>query len=213
MMGYKHGRQACAVWVCLGLFLTFASLTFTGCDDDGDGMVLCLQPSYTPADLETDANLTGSWTTEDGELKMSFEEAQGKAYKLVVTETEGTQVKSGAFEVRLVRLGSSWFLDFLPDGNDSGGVFYQLHFLRAHSVARIDLTSDKLKLAFLNEAWLKKNIEEQTLDTPHREADGTLLLTGSTSDLQHLLDLHSSDDAAFSDEAALTRQEQGKDSE
>jgi len=188
---------------CLGGTLT------GGCDGESNGLVLSLQPSYASTDLQTDKDLTGTWITEDGDLKMRFEEEEDKVYKLTEIEIDGQIERSGSFDVHLIRLGSSWFADFLPTGDiPADSAFAQMHFLRAHTIARVDLSHDDLGLAFLSDTWLKKKIKEQTVDIPHREIEGTLLLTGTTEEFQDLIYLHSDDDAAFAEEINFHRQEE-----
>ena len=77
-----------------------------------NGFALSLQPFYTPPDLEVDQGLVGSWTTQEGDLTFSFEQGEGKEYKIVVKETGGGRESSAQFEGHLVRLGAPSFVDF-----------------------------------------------------------------------------------------------------
>jgi len=177
-----------------------------GCDG-GAGFALSLQPFYTPVDLETDQALAGAWTTKEGDVTFSFEQMKGKEYKLVVKEREGEKETNSQFEAHLVRLGSNLFLDFLPNGASEGSEFYQMHLFRAHSIARIELSRDTLQMAFLDGSWLKKKIDEKSVDISHERMDGTLLLTGATEEVQDLVFLHSNDSEAFPEPITLIRPE------
>jgi hypothetical protein len=106
-----------------------------------------------------------------------------------------------------VRLGALWFIDFLPNSKVGGGEFYKMHLFRAHSIARIELSQDTLEMAFFDSTWLQKQIDEKAVDISHQKTDGTLLLTGTTEEVQQLLFLHGNDDGAFPDPTTLTRQE------
>ncbi len=191
----------------LAAILVFSGLTFGGCDDGDSGLVLSLQPSFTDADLEMDPELVGAWTTDDCSLQMTFTQSEKRTYKLVVTESDSSDRKSGEFEAHLVRLGSDWFLDILPTGELPASEFLQMHLLRAHSIARLELRQDSVHLAFLSGSWLKKQIKRQIVDVSYQESQGALLLTGTTDEIQSLIHFHSDDAGAFSDEAQLNRQE------
>ena len=64
-----------------------------------------------------------------------------------------------------------------------------------------------MHIAFFSANWLKVRIEEKSIDTPHEKADGSLLLTGTTEEVQELVFLHADDEGAFSDPLTLERQE------
>jgi hypothetical protein len=197
----------------VGLFvatLFFGCFAFNGCSDGDFGLVLSLQPSFTDADLEMDPELVGNWMTDDCSLQMTFTESEKSTYKLVVTESDAGDQKSGEFEAHLVRLGSDWFLDILPTGQLPASEFLQMHLLRAHSIARLELHQDSINLAFLSGSWLKKQIKQQIVDVSYQEAQGALLLTGTTDEIQSLIHFHSDDVGAFSDETQLNRQEEAQ---
>lgn len=97
----------------LGFVAALGSLVVGGCDG-GNEFALSLQPFFAPADLETDQALPGVWATKEGDVTFTFEQGEGKEYKLVVKETDGGEGTTSEFEAHLVRLGSCMFLDFLP---------------------------------------------------------------------------------------------------
>ena len=190
----------------LGFVAALGSLTIGGCDA-GSGFALSLQPFYTPADLEVDHALSGAWTTNEGDITFSFEQGEGKEYRVVVKETDGGRETTSEFEAHLVRLGSCMFIDFLPGGGAGGSEFYQMHLFRAHSIARIELSWDTLQMAFFDGTWLRKKIDEKSVDVAHEQTDGTLLLTDTTEEVQDLVFLHSNDSEAFPEPITLTRPE------
>ena len=193
--------------LCLAFALAAASVLLSGCDAPDSVFVLSLQPSYTSADLQTDQGLEGSWTVTDGDVTFCFEPGEHKEYKVTVKETDGGRVATAEFEVHLIRVGAFWFLDFLPNTEPGSSEFYQMHLFRAHSIARIDLARDTLQMAFFNATWLQKEIDAKSVDASYKKTDGTLLLTGTTEEVQDLLFLHGNDDTAFSDPITLTRPE------
>ena len=189
----------------IGMALVLVSVAASGCDDSGNPFAVSLQPFYTKVDLEADPGLIGTWRDKEGEVSFSFEAGAEKEYTLVVKEREGEQEMSGAFEVHLLRLGGSWFIDFFPKNNIGGDAFYRVHFLRGHSIARVELGQDSMQMAFLSASWLSARIEEKSIDTPHEKADETLLLTGTTEEVQELAYFYANDEKAFADPLSLER--------
>lgn len=190
----------------LAIVLVVGILMISGCDDGG-GFVLSLQPFYTPADLESDQALLGAWTTPEGDVTLNFEQGERQKYRVVVKEKDEGRESSAEFEAHLLRLGAIWFIDFLPNGKTGGSEFYQMHLLRAHSIARIELSQGTLQMAFFDATWLQKKIDEKAVDGSHQKIDGMLLLTGATEEVQDLLFQYGNDDGAFPDPMTLTRQE------
>jgi hypothetical protein len=199
----RHGSRPSRLF--LGIFLIWGAFGIGGCDDTS-GFALSLQPTYTQADLDSDAGLNGSWTTEDRDLTFVFEPTEGKVYKLVVKELDDGQETSAEFEAHLMHLGAFFFVDILPSNAPPGISFYQMHVLRAHSIARIEVTRDTLKLAFFDASWLQKQIDEKTIDTSYQKSDGMLLLTGTTEEVQDLLFLHANEEGAFGKPVILNHQ-------
>lgn len=58
MTMHRSNRSRTSV-LYLAIVLAVGSLMMSGCDDGG-GFVLSLEPSYTPADLESDQALVGA---------------------------------------------------------------------------------------------------------------------------------------------------------
>jgi hypothetical protein len=186
--------------------LALVILVLTGCDDVGNPFATSVQPFYTETDLETDPLLAGCWSEKGEGVSFTFEEEKQKGYHVLVREIGDGEELSGKFEARLLRLGADWFLDFFPENSSEGDDFYRMHFLRAHSIARLEIREDSLQMAFLSSSWLKKKIEEKSVDTPHEQAAESLLLTGTTQELQDLVFFHGNDEEAFSETVLLSRQ-------
>jgi hypothetical protein len=205
MVSNKRPRSI-LVACSLTLLLFFATFASNGCEGDDAPWVLSLQPYFTDSDLEWDPELVGTWLSDDSSFKMTFTEGEKRAYKLLVVESDSGDQKSGQFEAHLLRLGSDWFLDLFPTGQLPSTEFIEMHLLRAHSTARLELHQDSIQLSFLSGAWLKKQLKQQIVDLPYQETQGMLLLTGTTEDVQSFIYFHA-DDGAFSDEGRLFRQE------
>jgi len=191
-------------WV-FGVAVALAGFAAAGCDDAGNPFVVSLSPFYSKTDLQTDPRLSGTWQDEEGDVSFTFEAGTEKEYTLIVKEREGEQQTSGEFEAHLLRLGGSWFIDFFPKSNSGEDEFHRVHFFRGHSIARVELGQDSMQMAFLSASWLRERIEEKSIDTPSVKADGSLLLTGTTEEVQELTDLYANDEKAFADPLCLER--------
>jgi hypothetical protein len=189
--------------------LVFSSLALTACDDSGSaGLALSLKPFYTDADLDSDAALPGIWTdTEDG-LIFTFAAPEARVYKLTVKETDGDHISSADFDAHLVHFGGYWFLDIIPKDGPAGGPFYQMHLIRAHSIAQIDPSRDSMKMSFFDATWLQKQIDAGTADVSSQKVEGTLLLTGPCEEVRDLVYRASHEDGGFANPITLDRQEE-----
>lgn len=204
MMKEKCGQPRRGWWA-VGMALALVSVGAAGCDDSGNPFVVSLQPFYTKVDLETDPGLIGTWRDKEGDVSFTFEAGTEKEYTLVVKEREGEQETSGEFEAHLMRLGGWWFIDLFPQNYSGGDEFYRVHFFRGHSIARVELGQDSMQMAFFSASWLSARIEEKNIDTPHEKADGSLLLTGTTEEVQELAYFYGNDEKAFADPLSLER--------
>ena len=186
------------------------SIVATGCDSDGSPFITSLQPFYTQLDLEPDSRLNGMWSNKEGDVTFSFEERkeEGKAkeYKLVVMERDGEQEMSGEFEARVVRLGAFDFMDIYPQSSKEGNEFYRAHFTRAHTIARVEISQNSIQMAFLSARWLKAKMDEKSVDIGYVKVEDTLMLTGTTEEVQEVVFSHANDDGAFADSVLLEKQ-------
>lgn len=194
------------IWiVCMAVALV--SLLQAGCEDGGSEFAVSLRPFYSEADLQSDPLLAGTWRDKEGDVTFTFEQSAEKEYKLVVKEKEGEKESAGEFEAHLVRLGGNLFLDFFPKSLHEGDDFYRVHFVRGHSIARIEIGLDSSEMTFLSASWLKRKIEEKSIDTPHEKVDGSLVLTGTVEEVQDIVFLHAEEEGAFSEPLTLERQQ------
>ena len=77
---------------------------------------------------------------------------------------------------------------------------------RAHTIARVEISQDSIQMAFLSARWLKAKLDEESVDTPCVKVDDTLMLTGTTEEVQELVFSHANDDGAFADSGLLEKQ-------
>lgn len=204
----RKGIPTRLISVVFVVAILFISLLASGCEDGGSPFVLSIHPLYTKLDLDFEPALLGNWVDDQGDASFIFEKSAELEYKLTVIERDGQQESNAEFEAHLVRLGGADFLDIYPKSLEGGSEFYRAHLIPAHTIARLTVETDKVSLAFLSADWLKKRIEDKSVDAAHESAAGTLILTCATDDLRHLVDLYANDGAAFPDPFDLQQTEE-----
>lgn len=168
------------ILVALGIALLLASC------------VQSLHPLYTEKDLIFEPALVGTWESEGGNLWI-FLKSDEKSYDLVYTEKE-TPAK---FSAHLVKLGNYRFLDLYPMSVDLKNDLQQASILYTHTIFRVWLEKDTLRLAILEHDWLKKMVDEKKVSVKHEVVDKRVVLTASTGELQQFILAHADNPEAF----------------
>lgn len=174
------------------------SLMLTGC-------VPSLNPLYTEKDLVFDPALVGVWAEQDDSPETwAFEKTGEKEYKLVYTESG----KAGEFQVHLLKLGNTLYLDFFPESDglkdSKRNDFYLSHFVPGHMFAKVTQIEPSLRMALVNPEWLKKLLEKNPKAIDHQPiGEDRIVLTASTKDLQKFVVANVNE--AFGDPATLKR--------
>jgi len=183
-----------------------------------------LHPFYTAKDLVFDPALVGSWEQQQAEgeapraeppqawtFKQS--ESEAKAYDLTVSVKD----HSASFSAHLAKFGDALFLDLLPnelqipefkpeaeesespEEEAGAGVtaLYIFHYVPAHSVWRVRLDGNELRLNDLDGGWVAEQVRERTLGLRCEDVSGTPVLTASPEELRKFLLKHRRDDKAF----------------
>ena len=172
---------------------------------------LSLHPFYTDETTVFDPKLLGVWVAKDSEetITFRFKKWSAQTYRLRVTQGKTT---SKALEVHLVKLGKGVFLDMFPEaeeGEKPEPTLHDFHLIPAHSLWRIRMERDRMRLAMLDPDWLDKAIKHEVA-LKHEELEGWLVLTAPTADLQAFIAKHATDKEAFADAFELRRQTAGK---
>ena len=66
-----------------------------------------------------------------------------------------------------------------------------------HAFLRLSLEGDSLGISYLDDSWLKENIENDKIRIKHELVDDDILLTASTKELQQLVVNCAEDKEAF----------------
>ena len=180
------------------LALGVAAWSLTGCDDEDSACVVsAVHPFYTPQDLDSDGAIVGAWKYQD-EVTFVFTPGDNNILNVTVEEeVEPEKRFTSRFEGHLFRLGPDSFLDLYPASVPEGSEFYLLHFFRCHTVAKVDLSADRLEMKFVSAAWLSRQIKAGTVSTSYAKSGGVLLLTATTEEMQELLSLNASGEETF----------------
>ena len=170
------------------------------------GCIPSLHPLYTDQDLVFEPRLVGTWVGEDEDDTWVFEKSGEKQYELTFTE-DGVPAK---FEVHLVNLGGSLFMDFYPQEldieADTDNEFYWLHWIPAHTFARVSIEEDVLRMEMLDADWVDTSLAEGEVKIKHERVNDNIVLTASTKKLQPFMLECTEDEDAFADPTEMKRQ-------
>jgi len=182
--------------------------------------VVSLHPFFTEESVVFDQALVGTWTLE--KQAMTFKQAYENAYTLICTDEEGERCE---LEACLARVGNFLFLDVYPKEIEdcSNGLL-----VPAHSVMRVWIEGDVLRVAGLNYEWVRSMIDEKKLEIAHEylptravstppgkdsasfkweeKPDNPILLTASSKNLQDLCLKYGDDKEAFAEPGEFHRQ-------
>jgi hypothetical protein len=172
------------------------------------GCVPSWNPLYAEKDLIIDPKLAETWKDSDGKETWVFRRADGNAYQLAHTDSDG---KTAKFDARLLKIQERTFLDLYV--TDLGGKrleecnsLAQTMVVPAHLFLRVDEIGDSLKLAVPNPTWLKEHLEKNPTAIAHRKVDDNIILAAETKDLQAFVSEHAEGEALFGEAFALKRQ-------
>jgi hypothetical protein len=206
-MGSDIGNGDFAMKVLKWGILAVAATTWLSC-------VVSLLPLFDDGYLVSEPGLVGTWKVAGSADTWTFERADGMEYSLTQRQAEydletpsgqGTPSRkvpgdTARFKARLGRLGAGLFLDLIPTEKDNPEVrndLYNAHMIPGHTLARVWLDKDSLRIVFLDEDWLDEAIKDGRIALTHVEAEGFRVLTAPTSGLQTFILKYGGDKRAF----------------
>jgi hypothetical protein len=185
------------------ILIYLLAATFVGC-------VPSLHPLFSNKDAITKDTLIGIWTSEDDkdtwQLRQSCDE-NDKRYRLIQTHEGGNP---GRFHVTFGKLNGMLFIDLFPDFMEPNtSPFYQFHQVPAHTFAKIEQTSDGLKIKIMDSGAIEKLLLNNPILIKHEvikdQKDSKIVLTASTEELQKFVAKYANDPNIFSRETILKR--------
>jgi hypothetical protein len=169
-MSPKMPRRAC--WILLLLIVPMQ-----GC------FVGSLQPLYDADNVVFEKNLLGSWALEnEKELMIIARSSKGEPQYTLIYLTESA---SSTYEVRLVEIAKTRYFDVYPRDGAKRGT--DAHYLPTHSIWKLSLEGDSLKIAAMNEDWLKEQIDKKAVFVEGMRVEDDVVLTFPTTALQEFV--------------------------
>lgn len=174
------------------VLLVVAAAILTGC------VVTSVHPFYTAKDLVFEPALVGNWIKEgkdaDGEV-WKFEKGRESTYRFTLIESR----KATVMEVHAFKLQGQLFLDLFSLERD-----YQI--IPAHFLLKVSQLTPVLRMAELNDEWLKKllskdpsAIQHTSVATGDQPDDRRTVLTTGTAELQKFILQHLTTEDAWND--------------
>lgn len=203
------------------IFLIIAlSALFSSC------LVNSLYPFYEENNVYFDKNLIGDWIDQDStkwyvkQMYLSYgkddkkEEYACNGYVIRYTREQPEPFKKNVvnFDVFLFKINDQLYADFSPSmfpTFDTWGIndFGNLHSVRTHTLAKVNLQKDKFELVWFNGDWLAELIENNRIKISHEfipfskpyslKYKGQYILTAKTRELQSFIKKYGSDPNAF----------------
>lgn len=146
-----------------------------------------LQPFFAPGDQTLDPRIEGAWRLDDDMWQIA-RTPQCSDYTLTINQGLG-----GTYTATLFRIGTARYLDLKPQAPAGAhDEFLALHYVPAHTLLRIEPTSDSLRIAPLDSAKLGILLAQQPNLVAHvalDRGDGKplLVLTAPTAQLKALV--------------------------
>ncbi len=169
-----------------------------------------LYPLFEDKDLVFEPALVGTWQGKDSADTWTFSK-NGNEYQLISVQAKykenppakGVAGETVTFQARLGRLGKFLFLDVTPDewpeNREVHNDLFNMHIIQAHTIWRVWLEKDLLRIASLNDEWLEKAIENGKVTIHHAQVSSKdpLILTAITAELQEFVMKYAEDREAF----------------
>jgi hypothetical protein len=157
--------------------------------------VTSVNPLFTDSDSVFDRNLIGTWKVDDGDGQVTFLR-QEDDYRVVYV-ADGV---ARAYDAKLVEIVKVRYLDVSPTPGEAKQV--EAHFRPVHSIWRLTLEGNSLKLVSMNEDFIKQQLQDRSSEIAGRLIDSDVLLTSPTNDLQEFV--RSNPDKLFPAENSTT---------
>lgn len=174
-------------------------------------LVKSLHPFYKPSDLVFRQDIIGSYADQnkgtwkiEGAVDKNFlgvgkSDKQQNYYKISFLDEKR---RTTTFRGCLFKLDNNYYVDFyLVSGNndDAQTELYNYHVVGVHTVAKVLIGKNSLRIKWYNEKWLSELFEQNRIRLPHEKIDNNdaVVLTASTNDLQKFMRKFANDPKAF----------------
>ncbi|MBA4311983.1 MAG: hypothetical protein C0417_05075 [Chlorobiaceae bacterium] len=170
------------------------------------GCVRSLYPLFTEDDIVFNPALIGTWIETNSKNMWTFEKKGESEYTLYHYEAEydiggGKKVvgDTASFIAQTGILGQYNFLDIFPGKPETKikNSFYNFHLFPLHTISKIWLTGDTLRLSMLDNDWLQRMVDNNAFKISHARINDQIVLTASTEELQQFVLKHAENARAF----------------
>jgi len=181
-----------------------------------------LHPIFTSKDIVYEPKLIGSWKTgnleknrfatisnlstdNSIELPDKISSIKQKGYLVTYQDEDGKATEQ--YIAFLARIGKHLYFDYFPaDKKDSKTIdeFFTSHFIKMHTSYRVDISKDgSFELSQLDESYVTKLINEKKIRISHENANGIIVITASTDELQQYIIKYGDEPGAYRSEKAV----------
>ena len=182
-----------------------------------------LHPIFTTKDIVYDPKLIGTWKTENQgtkgfviitnlavdnsiELPEKISTIRQKGYLISYQDEDGKA--TGQYIAFLARIGKHLYFDYFPaDKKDSKTIdeFFASHFVKMHTSYRVDFSNNgSFELSQLDELYVTKLIDEKKIRISHEKgANGNIVITASTDELQQYIIKYGDEPGAYGNEKTV----------
>jgi len=162
--------------------------------------VLSLHPLFIEQDAVLIPEIEGSWSIPDFDMYVSFQKAGDNFYLLKY----GSEINTSIFEAVFVKIKDEIYLDLSGVMSESSAdEDYRNSFLKVHSLYKIRISKDTLKLYETNYSWFYNYAMEKKLPLKYEWVNKAMLLTYKTDELKLFIAEHSNEQDIFKNSLSL----------
>ncbi|OEJ99768.1 hypothetical protein BFP71_09390 [Roseivirga misakiensis] len=123
-----------------------------------------------------------------------------KSYRMIYQEGD----ERTEYTAHLVRIGKDYFLDILPDAEQSDYAFGAI-MLPTHTFLRIDLDKDNLNIQRFDLERMAELFERNQVRLRHENVDGTMVITAKPKELQSFIKRYALKKGVFEEKEVFKR--------
>jgi hypothetical protein len=165
--------------------------------------VLSLNPIFSERDAVLIPEFEGDWVLQSYERDTVSVQRTGDNFYHFRYVSDG---ESSVFEAGLVQSGNVLLLDLYPVVSDTAGdSFYRERVLGAHTLFRVSVQNDSVRLALLNYRWFYDRVVSKKFPLSYSWINNSLLLTIPTDELRRFIAEQAEEKTFFQDDFVLRR--------
>jgi len=132
------------------------------------------------------------------------------AYMIFFENLQDTSPDTAIFIGAVTELNDAYFLDLFVFAKSISELdviesnFVENHFFPVHTFSKIKVEEDLLSIEFFRTSFIEDLIRSNRIRIKHEKADGTILITASTNELQKFVEKYAHEEDAFEDPMEFT---------